>query len=90
MEGSHKNEHKRIEVFCQEDDKYFHIHICDSGSGIANKENLFVPFYSTKPQGSGIGLALCKQILFNHGGLLTLTNRKEVKGAEAIISISKH
>ena len=90
MEGSHKDEHKRIEVFCQEDDKYFHIHICDSGSGIANKENLFVPFYSTKPQGSGIGLALCKQILFNHGGLLTLTNRKEVKGAEAIISISKH
>ncbi len=90
MEGSHKSENKRIEVFCQADDKYFHIHICDSGSGIANKENLFVPFYSTKPQGSGIGLALCKQILFNHGGLLTLTNRKEVKGAEAIISISKH
>jgi nitrogen fixation/metabolism regulation signal transduction histidine kinase len=78
---------KVIEVYCQMDEKYFQFHICDSGTGIANEENLFVPFYSTKPQGSGIGLALCKQIMFNHGGLLTLTNRKEVQGAEAIISL---
>jgi nitrogen fixation/metabolism regulation signal transduction histidine kinase len=90
MEGSNKKENKTIDVFCQTDDKYIHIHICDSGSGIANKDNLFVPFYSTKPQGSGIGLALCKQILFNHGGLLTLTNRKDLQGAEAIISLPKY
>jgi nitrogen fixation/metabolism regulation signal transduction histidine kinase len=81
---------KIIEVYCQMDEKYFQLHICDSGIGIANEENLFVPFYSTKPQGSGIGLALCKQIMFNHGGLLTLTNRKKVQGAEAIISLPKH
>ena len=90
MEGSNNNRNKVIEVFCQADDKYFHIHICDSGSGITNKDNLFVPFYSTKPQGSGIGLTLCKQILFNHCGLLTLTNRKDLRGAEAIISLPKH
>jgi two-component system nitrogen regulation sensor histidine kinase NtrY len=89
MEGLNKNENKIIEVFCQADDKYFHIHICDSGTGIANKDNLFVPFYSTKPQGSGIGLTLCKQILFNHGGLLTLKNRKAIQGAEAVISLPK-
>ena len=71
------------------DEKYFHIHICDVGTGIANQENLFVPFYSTKPQGSGIGLTLCKQILFNHGGLLTLANRTTASGAEAIISLPK-
>jgi len=81
---------KIIEIYCQSNDKYFQLHICDSGTGIANEENLFVPFYSTKPQGSGIGLALCKQIIFNHGGLLTLTNRKEVQGAEAVISLPKH
>jgi len=90
MEGADKSRNKIINVFCQSDDRYFHIHICDSGSGIANKDNLFVPFYSTKPQGSGIGLTLCKQILFNHGGLLTLANRKETQGAEAIISIPKY
>jgi len=81
---------KIIDIFCQIDDKYFQIHICDSGTGIANEENLFVPFYSTKPQGSGIGLALCKQILFNHGGSLALANRKELQGAEAIISLPKY
>lgn len=79
-----------IEVYCSVDEKYIHIHICDSGAGIANEENLFVPFYSTKPQGSGIGLTLCKQILFNHGGLLTLSNRKTAQGAEAVISVPKH
>jgi len=90
MEGISGNEHKIIEVFCQSDDKYFHIHICDTGMGIANQDNLFVPFYSTKPQGSGIGLTLCKQILFNHGGLFTLTNRKDGNGAEAVISLPKY
>lgn len=90
MEGPNQKTNKTIDVFCKTDDKYFHIHICDSGSGIANKDNLFVPFYSTKPQGSGIGLALCQQIIFNHGGLLTLTNRKDTQGAEAIISLPKY
>ncbi|TWX59520.1 sensor histidine kinase [Colwellia hornerae] len=90
MEGINNNTDKIITVFCQTDDKYFHIHICDSGSGIANKNNLFVPFYSTKPKGSGIGLALCKQILFNHGGLLSLKNNANSAGAEAIISLPKY
>jgi len=90
MDGIALKGNKSIEVFCHTDEKYVHIHICDSGSGIANKDNLFVPFYSTKPQGSGIGLTLCKQILFNHGGLLTLTSREVGQGAEAIISLPKH
>jgi nitrogen fixation/metabolism regulation signal transduction histidine kinase len=78
-----------IDIYCISDEKNLHIHILDTGTGIANEENLFVPFYSTKPQGSGIGLTLCKQILFNHGGLLSLTNRKSEQGAEAIISLPK-
>ncbi len=78
---------KIIEIDYQQDEKYLHLMISDQGTGIANKENLFVPFYSTKPQGSGIGLTLCRQILFNHGGLIKLTNRKNKKGAQAIISL---
>ncbi|MFT5758906.1 MAG: nitrogen fixation/metabolism regulation signal transduction histidine kinase [Alteromonadaceae bacterium] len=71
----------------QQDEKYLHLLWSDQGSGIANKENLFVPFYSTKPQGSGIGLTLCRQIMFNHGGLIKLTNRKNNNGAQAVISL---
>jgi len=78
---------KIIEVSYSQDEKYLHLIISDRGLGIANKENLFVPFYSTKAQGSGIGLTLCRQILFNHGGLVKLTNRKETTGAQAVISL---
>lgn len=47
----------------------------DDGPGIASFQNLFVPFFTTKPQGSGIGLVLCRQITENHRGSLTLENR---------------
>lgn len=51
--------------------------IADDGPGIAQATNLFVPFFTTKPEGSGIGLVLCRQIAENHGGTLTLANRSE-------------
>ena len=78
---------KIIDIDYQQDEKYLHLFISDQGIGIANRENLFVPFYSTKPQGSGIGLTLCRQIMFNHGGLIKLTNRIDKKGAQAVISL---
>ena len=53
------------------------IAIEDDGPGVANTTNLFVPFFTTKPEGSGIGLVLCRQIAENHGGALTLENREE-------------
>lgn len=56
--------------------QFFKMDICDQGSGISNPDNLFVPFYSTKKQGSGIGLVLCRQIIEAHNGRLTLTNQK--------------
>jgi nitrogen fixation/metabolism regulation signal transduction histidine kinase len=53
------------------------IKVLDQGCGIANSSNLFVPFYTTKETGSGIGLALSRQIITNHQGELTLTNRTD-------------
>ena len=47
----------------------------DNGSGVANPANLFVPFYTTKPNGSGIGLVLAQQILEAHGGNISLSPR---------------
>ena len=55
----------------------------DEGPGIANTTNLFVPFFTTKPGGSGIGLVLCRQIAEAHGGTLTLQNRETGTGCEA-------
>lgn len=59
----------------------------DRGLGIANPENLFVPFYTTKSTGSGIGLALAQQIARAHGGEISLVNREDGDGARAIVQL---
>jgi two-component system nitrogen regulation sensor histidine kinase NtrY len=63
------------------------ISIEDHGLGIANAENLFVPFYTTKPSGSGVGLALAQQIARAHGGEIQLANREDGEGARATIRL---
>ena len=57
--------------------------ISDEGPGLANTANLFVPFFTTKPEGSGIGLVLSRQIAEAHGGTLTVRNRPGATGCEA-------
>ena len=57
--------------------------IQDEGPGLASTSNLFVPFFTTKPRGSGIGLVLSRQIAEAHGGSLTLENRRDRRGCEA-------
>ncbi|MSU49306.1 MAG: ATP-binding protein [Opitutus sp.] len=59
----------------------------DDGPGIAQATNLFVPFFTTKPDGSGIGLVLCRQIAENHGGVLALTNRLKGSGCLATLRL---
>lgn len=59
----------------------------DNGPGVANPANLFVPFFTTKPNGSGIGLVLSRQIAEAHGGSLTLENRKPGPGCEARLKL---
>jgi len=55
----------------------------DEGAGLSNPANLFVPFFTTKKNGSGIGLVLSRQIAEAHGGSITLENRKDRQGCRA-------
>jgi two-component system nitrogen regulation sensor histidine kinase NtrY len=64
-------------------DSQLNVWIVDEGPGLPNTANLFVPFFTTKPGGTGIGLVLSRQIAEAHGGTLTLENRRGTKGCEA-------
>ena len=59
------------------------VQIIDSGVGLPSSDNLFVPFYTTKKDGNGIGLFLCRQIAEVHNGSLQLLNRTEGMGCIA-------
>ena len=64
-------------------DGWLEVAVEDEGPGVSDTENLFVPFFTTKPGGSGIGLALSRQIAEAHGGSLTLVNRDRARGCVA-------
>jgi two-component system, NtrC family, nitrogen regulation sensor histidine kinase NtrY len=64
-------------------DSFLEVWVQDEGPGIPNPTNLFVPFFTTKPGGSGIGLVLSRQIAEAHGGTLTLENVPKGRGCEA-------
>lgn len=74
-----------VEIAVSVDADRVRIAIRDRGPGLADTRNLFVPYYSTKPGGSGIGLFLSRQIAFNHDGDVHLVNRSDGPGAEAVV-----
>ncbi len=61
----------------------------DNGPGLMNPGNAFVPFYTTKPQGSGIGLVLSRQIVEAHGGSIEVSNRQGQRGCEVKITLPR-
>ncbi len=76
-----------VTVSWEASDARIRLHVDDDGPGLANTANLFVPFFTTKPGGSGIGLVLCRQIAEAHGGTLTLQNRTPPPGCRATLTL---
>ncbi|MEO7916616.1 MAG: ATP-binding protein [Dokdonella sp.] len=66
---------------------WLRVQVIDEGVGRPSSENLFVPFFTTKPGGSGIGLVLARQIVEGHGGTLTLRDREDSNGCIAEVCL---
>jgi two-component system, NtrC family, nitrogen regulation sensor histidine kinase NtrY len=76
-----------VEVGWDARDGKVEIWVADEGPGLASTANLFVPFFTTKPHGSGIGLALSRQIVEAHAGTLVLENRTDGPGCRASLRL---
>src|SRR5216110_3191803 len=81
--------HGNVALGWREKEDSVEIFVQDEGPGIMNTANLFVPFFTTKPDGSGIGLPLSRQIAEAHGGSLVLINRANGTGAEALLRLPR-
>ena len=77
----------RVDLAWRREGSELVLEIRDEGTGLANPTNLFVPFFTTKPRGSGIGLVLCRQIAEAHGGDLRLANREDRRGCVAALRL---
>src|SRR5213083_3727793 len=79
--------HGNVTLGWREKGNCLEILVEDDGPGIMNPANLFVPFFTTKPEGSGIGLPLSRQIAEAHDGTLVLMNREDRQGAQALLRL---
>ena len=81
-----------VRIGCRRRSGQGEVWVEDEGPGLSNTSNLFVPFFTTKKNGSGIGLVLCRQIAEAHGGTLTLENRQAGPGCRArlILPLSRN
>ena len=66
---------------------WFELQVEDEGNGLPDTSNLFVPFFTTKPNGSGIGLALSRQLAEAHGGTMSLEPRTNGPGCRATLRL---
>jgi nitrogen fixation/metabolism regulation signal transduction histidine kinase len=74
-----------VEMGWGRSNNHLEVWVEDEGHGLATSDNLFVPFFTTKQGGTGVGLVLCRQIAEAHGGILTIENKPNGSGCRAIL-----
>ena len=77
----------QVEIGWAQNNGQLEVCVQDEGLGLANTANLFVPFFTTKAEGTGIGLVLSRQIAEAHGGTLTVRNRSSARGCQALLRL---
>lgn len=88
IKNSFEADATRVEIKIAEKNHYSLIKIVDNGHGLANTDNLFVPLFTTKQQGQGIGLTFCRNIIEQHGGSIEIKNNSiSQKGMTVSISL---
>jgi signal transduction histidine kinase len=77
---------EQVVLAIESDDGGTQIEVRDRGCGMSAEvlENALLPFYSTKPAGTGLGLSLCREIIEAHGGRMKLANRE---GGGLVVSL---
>jgi two-component system nitrogen regulation sensor histidine kinase NtrY len=76
-----------VRVRWRDDGNAVLVEVEDDGPGLARTDNLWTPFFTTKPHGTGIGLVLSREIVENHGGSISLQNRVGAKGCVASVRL---
>jgi nitrogen fixation/metabolism regulation signal transduction histidine kinase len=84
IKNAKEAEATNLQINFSEHEQHFIIEVVDDGHGFANMDNLFVPLYSTKSDGQGIGLSFCRNVIEQHQGIIELHNN-EVKGVTVMI-----
>jgi nitrogen fixation/metabolism regulation signal transduction histidine kinase len=82
-------EKQQVEVHWDADFSNVTLTIDDNGPGLLNPANVFTPFYTTKPNGSGVGLVLSRQIAEAHGGRIEISNRIGVRGCSVRVVLPR-
>ena len=74
IKNAYESRATKVEVSASDSE----IRVKDNGSGMSPDilEHAFIPFFTTKPTGTGIGLSLCRQIILKHGGTITIDSHK--------------
>jgi nitrogen fixation/metabolism regulation signal transduction histidine kinase len=87
--GMDTGQAKQVEVHWDADPTNVTLTIDDNGPGLLNPSNVFTPFYTTKPNGSGVGLVLSRQIAEAHGGRIEISNRLGVRGCSVRVVLPR-